>query len=115
MKRSIGILVCTLPVGTIYAQGISQSNVPAVVLNSFFSIYASRKAGEKWYASLILEESEISQYSYPSVIQMPAPLCRMRERQTTTNKNRYHEKNNLNRTGFNYNDLQFMDPTTCFP
>lgn len=35
MKRIIGVLVCILFVGTIYAQGISQSNVPAVVLNSF--------------------------------------------------------------------------------
>jgi hypothetical protein len=35
MKRITGVLVCILFVGTIYAQGISQSNVPAVVLNSF--------------------------------------------------------------------------------
>jgi uncharacterized membrane protein YkoI len=35
MKRIIGILACILFVGTIYAQEISQSNVPAVVLNSF--------------------------------------------------------------------------------
>ena len=30
---------------------------------------ALSKDGEKWYASLVLEDSEISQYSYPAVIQ----------------------------------------------
>ena len=30
---------------------------------------AISKDGKNWYAALVLEDSEISQYSYPSVIQ----------------------------------------------
>ena len=35
MKRIIGLLIIVFFAGNIFAQNISQSNIPAVVLNSF--------------------------------------------------------------------------------